>query len=111
IRKGKAMTATTLEQDRTRAPALRLGAGDNVVVAIREVPEGTELSEEGVTTRQQVPQGHKIATRPIQAGAPILKFETVIGYAAHDILPGEWMHSHNIRFDAVEKDYAFARDY
>lgn len=105
------MTATTLEQDRTRAPALRLSAGDNVVVAIREVPEGTELSEEGVTTRQQVPQGHKIATRPIQAGAPILKFETVIGYAAHDILPGEWLHSHNIRFDAVEKDYAFARDY
>lgn len=105
------MTATTLEQDRTRAPVLRLSTGDNIVVAIREIPEGTELSEEDVTTRQKVPQGHKIATRPIQAGAPILKFETVIGYAAHDIRPGDWLHSHNIRFDAVEKDYAFARDY
>ncbi|SIS51576.1 UxaA family hydrolase [Paracoccus saliphilus] len=105
------MTVTTLEQDRTSAPVLRLSTGDNIVVAIREIPGGTELSEEGVTTREKVPQGHKVATRPIQAGAPILKFETVIGYAAHDIMPGDWLHSHNIRFDAVEKDYAFARDY
>lgn len=105
------MTSTTLEQDETRAPVLRLSTGDNVVVAIQEISEGTNIPGEAVTSLQDVPQGHKIATRPIQAGAPILKFETVIGYAAHDIMPGEWLHSHNIRFDAVEKDYAFARDY
>lgn len=104
------MTAT-LEKNKIAAPVLRLSAGDNIVVAIREVSAGTDLPGEGITARQDIPQGHKLATRPIQAGAPILKFETVIGYAAHDIAPGEWVHSHNIRVDEVEKDYAFARDY
>ncbi|MGR3822359.1 MAG: UxaA family hydrolase [Salipiger marinus] len=102
---------TTLTALPTRPMALRLNAGDNVVVAIRDIPAGTHLPDEDVTTTQDVPQGHKIATRPIQAGAPILKYEVVIGYAAQDLAPGDWLHSHNIRFDAVEKDYAFGRDY
>ena len=102
---------TTLTAMPTRPMALRLNAGDNVVVAICDIPAGTHLPDEGVTTTQDVPQGHKIATRPIQAGAPILKYEVVIGYAAQDLAPGDWLHSHNIRFDAVEKDYAFGRDY
>ncbi|MCA0920857.1 UxaA family hydrolase [Pseudooceanicola nanhaiensis] len=101
----------TLAETAPRSPVLRLSPGDNIVVAIREIPAGTALPTEGVTANHDVPQGHKVATRPIQAGAPILKFETVIGYAAHDIAPGDWLHSHNIKFDAVEKDYAFARDY
>lgn len=93
------------------APILRLAAGDNVVVATAEIAAGTPLRSEEVALRETVPQGHKIATRPIQTGAPILKFDVVIGYAAQDIAPGEWVHSHNIRFDSVDKDYAFARDY
>ncbi|MHC9237744.1 UxaA family hydrolase [Pseudooceanicola sp. 502str34] len=101
----------TLAETEPRSPVLRLSPGDNIVVAIREIPAGTALPTEGVTANHDVPQGHKVATRPIQAGAPILKFETVIGYAAHDIAAGDWLHSHNIKFDAVEKDYAFARDY
>lgn len=88
-----------------------LSDGDNVVVATGPIAKGTPLPDHGVTANHDTPQGHKIAIRPIQSGAPILKFETVIGYAAHDIAPGDWLHSHNIRFDAVDKDYAFARDY
>ncbi|MGJ8546194.1 MAG: UxaA family hydrolase [Sulfitobacter sp.] len=91
--------------------AIRLAQGDNVVVAAHDIMAGSELAEHGLTTRQDVTQGHKIAARPIQAGAPILKYETVIGYASGDIAQGDWLHSHNITFDAVEKDYAFARDY
>lgn len=94
-----------------RARVLRLAPGDNLVVAPQPIRQGLVLDGYSITARHDTPQGHKIAIRPIQSGAPILKFETVIGYASQDIEPGDWLHSHNIRFDAVEKDYAFARDY
>jgi altronate hydrolase len=93
------------------SPVIRLDAADNVVVARTEIQKGTNISVEGITALADVPQGHKLATRPIAAGEPILKYNTVIGYAAHDLVPGDYLHSHNIRFDNVEKDYAFSRDY
>ncbi|MEQ5828651.1 altronate dehydratase [Sulfitobacter sp. NFXS29] len=88
-----------------------LSPTDNVVVATSAVPQGAVLPQDGLRANHDTPQGHKIAMRPIQQGAPILKFDTVIGYAAEDIAAGDWLHSHNIKFDAVYKDYAFARDY
>jgi altronate hydrolase len=92
-------------------PFIRLDPRDNVVVARMPVPAGTPVPSEGTETRQDVPAGHKIAARPIRKGEAVLKYNTVIGYAAEDLAPGTWMHSHNILFDAVEKDYAFSRDY
>ncbi|MGI4808868.1 MAG: UxaA family hydrolase [Janthinobacterium lividum] len=92
-------------------PFIRLDPRDNVVVARMPVPSGTDVQSEQVVTQQDVPAGHKIAARPIWANEPVLKYNTVIGYAAVDIPPGTHMHSHNIRFDEVEKDYAYSRDY
>jgi altronate hydrolase len=98
-------------QDTQSASVMLLAPGDNIVVATYPVSKGSVLPGHGVTARHDTPQGHKIAIRPIQSGAPILKFETVIGYANEDIAAGDWLHSHNIRFDDVDKDYAYARDY
>ena len=66
---------------------------------------------ENLVTRQDVPSGHKVAARFIRKGEPVLKYNTVIGFAGDDLEPGTHMHSHNIFFDEVEKDYAFSRDY
>lgn len=93
------------------SPVIRLEKEDNVVVARHEIPAGTQIPEEGITTLQPVPAGHKVAARLIRKGEPVLKYNTVIGYAAQDTVPGTWMHSHNIQFDEVNKDYAFSRDY
>ncbi|WP_022706417.1 UxaA family hydrolase [Paracoccus zeaxanthinifaciens] len=100
-------TAATMARPRI----LRLNAGDNVAVALQPIPAGYALPELDITARQEIPQGHKIALCAIPEGSPILKFDVVIGYAGTDLQAGDWLHSHNIRFDAVEKDYAFARDY
>lgn len=97
--------------DRPQNPFIRLDPNDNVAVARRQVAAGTPAPEEGVTAQQDIPAGHKIATRFIPAGEKVLKYNTAIGYAAADVPPGTYLHSHNIRFDAVEKDYAFSRDY
>lgn len=94
-----------------RSPFIRLDARDNVVVARLPVPAGTPVPEENCVTLHDVPAGHKIAARHIRKGEAVRKYDTVIGFAGEDLQPGAWMHSHNILFDAVEKDYAFSRDY
>ncbi|PYB78812.1 galactonate dehydratase [Pseudomonas sp. LB-090624] len=96
---------------REMSPVIRLDAADNVVVARVEIPAGTAIPGEGVTTRQPVPLGHKVAARLIAKGEPVLKYNTVIGYAAEDLLPGTWMHSHNIAFGEVDRDYRYGLDY
>jgi len=90
---------------------IRLTPSDNVVVARTTILPGTELPEEGVTSLDKVQAGYKIATRPIAAGAPVLKYNVVIGFAAHDIAPGAMVHSHNTVFREFDRDYAYCADY
>jgi len=90
---------------------IRLDPQDNVVVARTKVEPGIFVATEGVTTQQEVPAGHKIAARVLQKGDPILKYKTVIGYAKEETKPGTWMHSHNIEFQDVIKDYRWGEDF
>ncbi|MBY6154564.1 altronate dehydratase family protein [Vannielia litorea] len=94
-----------------KSPVIRLDEADNVVVARVEIAAGTVVASEGVTTLQEVPLGHKIATREIRKGEPILKYATIIGFAGEDIAPGTWLHSHNVLVDDFQKDYRFSKDY
>lgn len=94
-----------------KCPVIRLDPADNIVVARRSVAAGTVIPEEGITARTDIPIGHKIAARAIAEGTPILKYNTVIGYAARDVEPGTHMHNDTIRFDAVAETYDFCRDY
>ncbi len=92
-------------------PTIRLNKLDNVVVARRDIPAGTYIEAENITTINDVPAGYKVSVRAIKKGEPILKYNTCIGYATEDVEPGYMMHSHNITIDNVDKDYAFSRDY
>ncbi len=92
-------------------PIIRLHADDNVVVARTDVGIGTAVPSEGWTSRSQVPAGHKIAARRIAKGEPILKYAVTVGFAAADIEPGTWVHSHNTEFREFDRDYAHARDF
>lgn len=93
------------------SPAIRLDPADNVVVARVDIPAGTAIPGEGVTTLHDIPLGHKIATRAIARGEPVRKYDTTIGFAGEDIAPGCWLHSHNVLIDDLQKDYRFAQDY
>ncbi len=92
-------------------PVIRLDPADNVVVARTDIAAGTVIDGEGVSALQDVPRGHKLAIRAIRKGEPVLKYNTVIGFAAGDAVPGTWMHAHNILMDEVQKDYRFGADY
>ena len=91
-------------------PVIRLHDADNVVIARSNVEIGTRLGD-GLTCRSQVPSGHKIAARAIRKGEPILKYNVTIGFAATDITPGTFVHSHNMEFREFDRDYAHAQDY
>ncbi|MGH3326723.1 MAG: UxaA family hydrolase [Streptomycetales bacterium] len=91
------------------APLLRLHDSDTVAVARADLPAGAPAGR-GLRARDPVPRGHKIALRPIEAGAPVLKYGQVIGFATRRIEPGEHVHTHNVEFHAFERDYAVGAD-
>jgi altronate hydrolase len=87
--------------------ALRLNAQDNVMVAVDEIHVGDSPAG-GPTASARVPKGHKLATAPIETGAPILKFGQIIGFASKPIAPGEWVHEHNVVMHEFSRDYHFS---
>lgn len=67
---------------------------DNVAVALHPIEAGTEFK--GVTASQDIPQGHKMALKPIANGEMVVKYGLYIGHATEDIQPGSWVHTHNM---------------
>ncbi len=92
----------------SEAETVRLDPADNVVTAVRPLAAGVAV--EGAATRSLIPRGHKIATRAIAEGEPVLKYAQVIGYAAAGIAPGEHVHTHNLEFRGTRHDYEFSTD-
>lgn len=79
-----------------KSPVIRLDSADNIVVARQPVSAGTKIPGEGITVKTDIPIGHKIASRAISRGDPILKYNTVIGYASRDVEPGTHMHNDTV---------------
>ncbi|TMH12979.1 MAG: altronate dehydratase, partial [Betaproteobacteria bacterium] len=88
------------------APVIRIHPADDVVIARRQLLSGTVLPGEGVTVSGLIPPGHKVAVHAIPAGAPVRRYNQVIGSAKQDIAPGQHVHSHNLEFSHVALDYA-----
>lgn len=95
---------------RPAARTLLLNPQDNVAVALSNLDVGTDTAE-GVRTVKRVPKGHKFAVTAIPAGAAIVKFGQIIGFAKESIPAGDWVHEHNAgigeQHGAFERDYAF----
>jgi len=89
---------------------IRLHANDDVVIARQQLVSGTALLDENVTISGLVPPGHKVATRAIPAGAPVKRYNQIIGFAKRAIAPGEHVHLHNLAMGAFTRDYAYGAD-
>lgn len=75
-----------------------LDATDNVATAIADIPKGTPIDADGlsVTASEDIPFGHKVALKPLESGAVILKYGESIGLALGDIAEGACVHVHNV---------------
>ncbi len=89
---------------------IRLHPADDVVIARSQLIGGTTLIDESVVVSGLVPPGHKVATRAVRAGAPVRRYNQIIGFASRDIAPGEHVHLHNLAMGAFDRDYAFGVD-
>ena len=87
---------------------IRLNGEDNVVIAIDLVNQGDPAH--GLTARERIHKGHKMAIEPIREGEPVRKFNQIIGFAKSHIAPGEWVHEHNVGLHDFARDYRFAED-
>ena len=94
----------------TTLKIVQLHPDDNVAVAITHMPKGTKVDDKNVEVLYDVPAGHKIATESIEVGEPILKYGQIIGFAAKPISPGEHVHTHNVKMEDFDRDYAFGTD-
>ncbi len=76
---------------------------DNVATALVAADAGDtiNIAAEGQSDIQiklvdSILSGHKVAVQPIAKGQSIIKYGYEIGKATKDILPGEYVHIHNV---------------
>ncbi len=89
---------------------IRINPADNVAVALKPIPANTTVEVEGiqVTTREEIPQGHKFALQDIAEGSGVVKYGFPIGYAKEDIQKGSWIHVQNVKTGLGEVlDYTY----
>ena len=72
---------------------------DNVVVALRQLTQGEVISmnNRGISAKEDIPKGHKMAIQLIEQGEMLIKYGEKIGEAIKVISEGEHVHTHNVR--------------
>ncbi len=78
---------------------IQIHSKDNVIVALEPISAGASFSvnDEEITVITDVPQGHKIAIKPVKQGEHVIKYGSSIGLAQSNIEIGQHVHSHNLK--------------
>ncbi len=93
--------------------AVHLNPADNVAIAKAPVSPGVTLTRPnapGVSVRQFIASGHKIALDDVAQGEPIRRYGQIIGFATQPIQAGDHVHSHNLAVGDFARDYAIGSD-
>jgi galactarate dehydratase len=77
---------------------VQVDARDNVAILVNEggLRAGSRF-DSGLTLVEDVPEAHKVSLVDIEAGAPIVRYGSVIGYAEGAIPKGSWVHEERMR--------------
>jgi galactarate dehydratase len=76
---------------------IRMHADDNVGIVANDLglAAGARLTS-GPVLREHVPQGHKVALVDIAEGAPVRRYNVVIGHAAQVLPAGSWVNERRL---------------
>lgn len=86
---------------------IRIHPDDNVAVALEDVPAGTVFG--GITVLRDIPRGHKLALTALAVGERVVKYGLPIGHTTEAVMPGQWVHTHNMATDlSGESAYTYA---
>jgi altronate hydrolase len=94
----------------TPSLTIRIHPADDVVIARQQLVSGNLIEPEGVAVSGLVPPGHKVAVRDIAQGAPVRRYNQIIGTATQPIRAGQHVHTHNLAFASFERDHAAGAD-
>ncbi|SIT47829.1 D-galactarate dehydratase [Paraburkholderia ribeironis] len=77
---------------------IRVHPNDNVAIVVNDggLGEGAVFPD-GLTLRERVPQGHKVALADLAEGDEVIRYNVVIGYALKALAKGSWINEHVIR--------------
>ena len=75
---------------------------DNVAIVVNDggLPAGAVFAS-GLSLRDKVPQGHKVALVDLPQGGIVRRYNVPIGYAARDIPAGSWVHERLLEMPAA----------
>lgn len=82
--------------------AVHVNPKDNVAVAIREIKAGESVTGIGdleLRANEDIMRNHKVAIAQVAENEPVLKYGETIGFASGPIRPGDWVHSHNMKWE------------
>ncbi len=76
---------------------IRMHPDDNVAIVVNDLGllAGARLPS-GLTLRERVPQGHKVALVDLAEGAPVRRYNVIIGYAAQALPAGAWVNEQQL---------------
>lgn len=77
---------------------IKINETDNIAVALKEIPKGTDITVDGVTIslKEDITPGQKFSLVAIKSGERITKYGYPIGTIKEDVEAGAWIHTHNI---------------
>jgi galactarate dehydratase len=86
--------------------AIRMDERDNVAIIANAggLEAGAKLATgfaAGLTLRERVPQGHKVALVDIGEGEAVVRYGVAIGYAQKPVAAGSWVHERLLRMPVV----------
>ncbi len=92
------------DADRQPPLTIRMHERDNVAIVANDggLPAGTAFPS-GLTLREHVPQGHKVALVDLPADSAVLRYNVAIGYAVRDIPAGSWVHERLLKMPAARE--------
>jgi altronate hydrolase len=88
--------------------SIRLHANDDVLIARHQLLSGSFAETNPI--KGLIPPGHKVACHPLAAGAPVKRYNQIIGFASKAIGAGEHVHLHNLQMGDFARDYAVGAD-
>ncbi len=77
---------------------LRIHPDDNVWVALRDIPAGSEVEYQGhhLTVAEPIPVKHKLAVRSLATGEPVIMYGVLVGRATRPIPEGGCIRTDNV---------------
>ena len=96
MQKEEQVTKQAAEGALFRDRVIRIREEDNVAVAVRDLPRGTQVGED-ITVCCDIPQAHKVALADIPAQGPVYRYGVLLGYVTEDVPRGGLINEKNLR--------------